>query len=212
MALQLSHQLYFHKEIIVVINSEEIQEQEVEAAFLVPENIRTIRCHSANSLGTCLNEAVRNSNGKYILKIDADDLYFPNYVRDMVAAAVDQSAQVIGKRTVYVYLQEDNQLYLKQPRASDKHTFQTAGGTLCFDRKVLDQVKFRTDLSAGTDLGFHTDCEQHGISVFSADPYNYVYVRRSDKASHTWREDATRLLGPDPIHLGGREEIWRAIA
>ena len=212
MAVQLSQQLYLNKEVLVVINSEDIAEPQVAEAFPAPDEIRIIRCKGDGSLGVCLNEAVQNSNGEYFLKIDADDLYFPNYTRDMVAAAVEQSAGLIGKRAIFVYSEEENRLYLKNPSGSDQQAFQTAGGTLCVNRKVFDRVMFRIDLPTGTDLGFHTDCEQHGIGVFSVDPFNYVYVRRRDRSIHTWREEAEQVLGPNPILLGGRGEIWRAVA
>jgi hypothetical protein len=60
-----------------------------------------------------------------------------------------------------------------------------AGGTLVVDRGRIGDVRF-PDLSVGEDGEFLRRCELAGVSVYSADRFNYIQRRTAD---NTWRID-----------------------
>ncbi len=68
-----------------------------------------------------------------------------------------------------------------------------------FRREILKNVRFQ-NLSLGEDVKFLRDCAKKGYSIYATTPYNYVYIRRKDKSTHTWRVSDQRFLtGSQPV-------------
>lgn len=65
------------------------------------------------NLGTILSTLAQSSTGEYIAKMDDDDYYGPEHLRDLVDAALDTGADVVGRAMNYVYL-EPLQLTVRQ--------------------------------------------------------------------------------------------------
>ena len=58
-----------------------------------------------HTLGTILSTLASQSSGEYIAKMDDDDYYGPEHLRDLVDAALDTGAEVVGRAMNYVYLE-----------------------------------------------------------------------------------------------------------
>jgi len=58
-----------------------------------------------HTLGTILSILASQSSGEYIAKMDDDDYYGPEHLRDLVDAALDTGAEVVGRAMNYVYLE-----------------------------------------------------------------------------------------------------------
>lgn len=68
-----------------------------------------------------------------------------------------------------------------------------------FRRKVLKKVRF-PDLSLCEDVKFLRDCSKKGYTIYATSPYNYVYIRRKNKKTHTWQVgDHVFLNGSQPV-------------
>ena len=57
------------------------------------------------TLGEILTTLCQKSSGEYISKIDDDDYYGPEHLRDLVDTALDTKAEVVGRAMNYVYLE-----------------------------------------------------------------------------------------------------------
>ena len=62
-----------------------------------------------------------------------------------------------------------------------------------FRRSILKKVRF-SDTSLGEDVKFLKDCASHGYSIYATSPYNYVYIRRKNKSTHTWQVDDQKFI------------------
>lgn len=74
-----------------------------------------------------------------------------------------------------------------------------AGRNPLVSKEGSQNVRF-SDLSLGEDVKFLRDCTNKGYAIYATSPYNYVYIRRKDKRTHTWRVGDHRFLkGSQPV-------------
>ena len=141
------------------------------------------------------------------MKFDADDLYMPNYTRDMVNSLERFGADVVFKKSKFRYFEGSDTLFLIQPdwihRAG---TFGdvSGGSAFCARRATLDLIPFDDRLETSEDIAFSCQCFAHGLKAVFVDPFNHVLRRSVDKSRHTWRAD--HLLMPiydaNPLLIG----------
>lgn len=68
-----------------------------------------------------------------------------------------------------------------------------------FRKSIVKDVRF-PDLSLGEDVKFLRSCLKKGYSIFATTPSNYVYIRRKDKSTHTWKVSNKEFLaGCKPV-------------
>lgn len=65
----------------------------------------TSKFKKESTLGEILSSLCKESTGEFIAKIDDDDYYGPEHLRDLVDAAIDTEADVVGRAMNYVYLE-----------------------------------------------------------------------------------------------------------
>lgn len=141
--------------------------------------------------------AVEKARYDYIATFDDDDFYAPHYLTDLMHAFQYTDADIVGKLTYYLYLETKQILAIRNKFQEYKYLDADSfldGGKKIVKRKVYDHVRNR-DVSINEDVYFCQDSMEKGFKIFSADKYNLVYLRRSNKDSHTWKEDDDTLLG-----------------
>lgn len=126
------------------------------------------------------------SNYPYISKFDDDDYYAPNYLTDILNAFKYTEADVVGKLTVYGYLEKNNSLIIRYPNYEHQYVSFVAGSTLTIRKDIFNKLKF-PHVSKGEDTGFLSKCKQKGIKVYSTDRFNHVVIRRPNITSHSWQ-------------------------
>ena len=198
----VNQQLAEAMETVIVINSDALEEAALSRFFMPGRRYRVLRAPEEKNLGHCLNVAAEAAVGDVLLKIDADDLYFPNYVGDAVLGLQTSNADISGKRSSFAYLEASDELYVRFPNHEYSFVEQTFGGTMAIKRALWEAVRFREDTVYGTDLAFFQDSIAHGASVYSADRFNYIYIRYARSDHHTWSADRAAMLGPNPIIVG----------
>lgn len=134
-------------------------------------------------LGLCLNSLIDKANGHYIAKMDDDDIYGPNYLRDQINALRYSGATVVGKQASYLYIEETDELVLRKPWREHITTDLVLGATLVAQRSLFEAIRFQ-ECNRGEDTKFLRDVQKSGGNVYSADRFNYIQVRRN--AIHTW--------------------------
>lgn len=170
------------KELIVVLNHDACDPDTFFAKDKQSENISVYRLPASKSLGACLNFAAAKAKYGFIAKFDDDDYYAPKYLSEGMRTLVRKKGDVTGKHAFYMYLEENNGLYL----ARLPHRKRVAGATLLFRKKVWNRVKF-ANLPAGTDMRFLRHCQNKRFVLVSSSPRNFAAIRRKDQSTHTWK-------------------------
>lgn len=142
------------------------------------------------SLGEVLNGLVGEASGDYVAKMDDDDCYGPDYLRDQVNALRYSGAEVVGKQASYLYLADTDELVLRKPWREHLWTDLVLGATLTGRRETFVDHPFR-ELGRGEDTQFLRDVAAAGGRIYSADRFNYIQVRAAH--GHTWDVEASAL-------------------
>ncbi len=188
-----ARQRHAKKELIIVINSDEIPLSLYQRLANKHRNVQVYRLSEKYSLGACLNYAVKKTKYNYIAKFDDDDYYAPYYLTDSMRAIKRTNADIIGKRAHYMYLRGAKTLILRFPNAENKYVSILPGATLVVKRNVFSNVRF-PNLSIGEDDVFCLRSKKKGYKVYSAEKDNFVAIRRKNSSKHTWVISDKQLL------------------
>lgn len=192
-------QRYQRKELIIIINKDSIDVREWKKKVAMYPDITIYRVAERVSLGQCLNCGISKAKYPLITKFDHDDYYSPYYLKEQVHTLLRTGSAVVGKHACFVYLTASQQLLVRSPLEMNKPVSFIQGGTLLFRRSILKNVRF-SDITLGEDVKFLRDCAEKGYTIYATSPFNYVYIRRKDKNSHTWQVGDQKFLeGGQPI-------------
>lgn len=177
-------QKWVNKELIIVLNNdsmslaewvEQVEDNEAVSVYQLPES---------DSLGACLNFAVKKAKFDYIAKFDDDDYYAPYYLDEAMRVLRQTDADLVGKRSYYMYMIDSKLLMLRHPSREHRWSPRIGGGTIVGKKTVFQTIPFVSQ-KVGTAFSFVKDCHKNGYRVYSSSRYNYTYLRRDNKV-HTW--------------------------
>ena len=137
------------------------------------------------TLGACLNLGVDVAAGDLVAKMDDDNFYGTHYLTDLVRALDYSGADVVGKWAHLVLLEGSGETLLRFGHAEHRFVEQVQGGTLLMRRSLAERIGFE-DLPRSVDTTFLAKVRAAGHTVYAADRFNFVSVRRADTGSHTW--------------------------
>lgn len=193
------NQRYKRKELIIVLNNDRLNIKEWRKKTAGKPRISVHQVPERISLGQCLNCGISIAQYPIIAKFDHDDYYSPYYLREQVRMLKRRRVPIIGKHACLVYLAASRKLIIRSPQEKNKFVSFVQGGTILFRKNILRAVRF-SDLSLDEDVKFLRDSARKGYRIYATTPYNYVYVRRKDKRTHTWRaSDQSFLAGSQPV-------------
>ncbi|MFF2479630.1 glycosyltransferase family 2 protein [Paenibacillus sp. NPDC058071] len=183
------------KELIVIINENDIALLPYKELARQYANVRVFRVDERMNLGACLNYAVARARYHYIAKFDDDDYYSPHYLDEAMFLFSRKKADVIGKRSCYFFFPHRSVLLLRKTTVKPyRRCRRIAGATIMFHKRVFKKVSFSTKVVAGSDVRFVQDCLKKGFKVFTTSSYNFVAYRRENRKSHTWKVSEQKLL------------------
>ena len=144
-----------------------------------------VRADPTATLGACMNLGLDAADGAYVAKMDDDNHYGAHYLGDLLAAFDYTDAQIVGKWAHYVWLRSTGAVVLRH--AASEHTYERRiqGGSMLFDGDLVRQVRF-SDIPRAVDTDILDRAMADGAAVYSADRFNYVSIRGSDRQAHTW--------------------------
>ena len=186
-------QNFKHKELIIVINNDEISIDEINKHINKDLNISIYKLPEARSLGFCLNYGIANSSYNTIAKFDDDDYYGPYYLDESNKAFVREKCYVVGKQKTYYYLEGYKKLLLKKIATENDYTKSIMGSTICFKREVFNTIKFK-DISSREDYYFNSECIKNGYMLYSTSKYNHLVFKHSDINKHTFKSNINILV------------------
>ncbi|WP_353951816.1 glycosyltransferase [Knoellia sp. S7-12] len=162
------------------------------AAELGLEKVTLLSQPATTTLGACLNRLVGAASGEVVAKMDDDDLYGADYLRDQLHALDYSGASVVGKQAHHMWLESLNVTILRFPEREHRFTDLVMGPTIVAWRDVALAHPF-ADVGRGEDTGFLRDVVESGGRVYSADRFNFVQMRHTS-VRHTWEASSAELL------------------
>ncbi|WP_427018388.1 glycosyltransferase family protein [Pseudarthrobacter sp. P1] len=152
------------------------------------------------SLGECLNRCVQAADGDVLTKMDDDDHYGPNYLSDQLFALDYSAADIVGKQAHYMHLQSSGANILRFAHKEHRYTNFVMGPTIMARKESMLANPFPS-LGLGEDTGFLRSAVEAGMSIYSADRFNYFQVRTG--SGHTWQVDDAELLASGDLKFYG---------
>jgi hypothetical protein len=146
------------------------------------------------TLGYCMNFGIDQAPSDYWAKWDDDDVYGPHYLGDLLLQRKYVDFDITGKAAIFNYIEEHDCTYLRNFETRDTPIEQVGGGTLLVRN---EERHFAEGGRGGEDRAFLHLARERGDRIVAADPFNFVQIRRIDRASHTW------ALGAHAIDLSG---------
>ncbi len=187
------------KELIIVLNKDDMDKSKWENRAKLSSNAIVYQLPEKSTLGECLNFAIAKAKYSIIAKFDDDDYYAPQYVRSSMKTLNESKADVVGKRTVYMYFEDEKILAVHKPGRENQFVKQGLKGATLFFKKELCQKIVFPKLNLGEDTYFLRECVKNGYKLFSADKNNFVVIRTSKLGHHTWNLSNQTLLKKSSI-------------
>ncbi len=189
----LRRQTYSHVDYLFVANSDGFSDADLHRIEAEVDSCRAIRMPESATLGECLNRAVGETTGRYFAKFDDDDHYGADYLTDLMLTFPYTGAAVAGKQSYYAHLEGSDRTVLRFPGREFRDAPRVVGGTIVADRAQVGDIRFEA-VPRGTDTLFLEAVRARGLTVFSADRFNFCQVRRADPRAHTWGIDDAEFM------------------
>jgi spore maturation protein CgeB len=204
---QVARQRWRRLQLVLVLHGLDLEpdvvRDKVRAAGI--DDVVVLTADATLPLGQCLNIAIDGADGDLIAKMDDDDIYGEHYLSDLVPAFSYTDADIVGKRACYVQLRAMNATLLSKPEAEHRYGNLVRGGTLVVRGDTLRQLRF-DHVPRGSDTKLLRRAKEQGIRIYSADRFNYVYVRNTDPSAHTFQVNDAELLKQARVEFYGAPE------
>ncbi|MFK5690574.1 glycosyltransferase [Ornithinimicrobium sp. LYQ92] len=197
-------------EVLILLDGFSVSEDEVDLLRALP-NVRSFRLLAGDpeqALGVKLQELVTASTSGFLLRMDDDDYYGPNYVEDLRNAWRFSGADLVGKEASYLFFEARGATYLTIPHREHIYTDFVRGATFAGPRETFERVGYAAR-TQGEDSDFLRRVKEHGGTVYAADRFNFVANRAADKSRHTWGASDLHLAstGVMKFYGDGRDQV-----
>ena len=132
------------------------------------------------------------ASGEWWANMDDDDWYGAEHLTDLVTAAGYSGADLVGKGSEFVYLEDDDLTVRRDLGNSEVESRTLAGGTLLKRAEALRAAHGWRGLSGGVDVALIDDVVAAGGRLWRTHPFGYL-LRRTG-GTHTWRVDDRYFL------------------
>jgi hypothetical protein len=187
-----ARQTYPVKELILILNNTCLNVDNWYKKAQAYDNVKIFQKPECDSVGTCLNYAVKKITYPYVANFDHDDYYGANYLNDFMAIAPLNDAGIFGKKTHHIFFKDQKILALIHPGRENSYVDYIINCTLFAKKEVFQKVQFID--SNVVDEQFGADCNRQGIKIYAIDKYNFAYIRSDDLNLHTYKLDNHQLL------------------
>ncbi|MFC5449392.1 polysaccharide deacetylase family protein [Paenibacillus aestuarii] len=200
------------KELMIILNQSSMDLKKWREKAAPHPDISVYQLSENKTLGECLNFGIKLCKHDIIAKMDDDDYYGPNYLANQLRMMNKMNADVVCKRTVYMFFENKKKIGLHLAN-EDKNTFvKRAGGvkgsTLVIKKYAWERINF-LHVNIGEDFEFIKRCIWQGYNIYVTDENDYVCLRRW-RGNHTWKINNQALIQQSKI-LGDAKSIMEFI-
>ncbi len=133
------------------------------------------------TLGMILTALAKESSGEYVAKMDDDDYYGPEHLRDLLDAAIDTGADVVGRAMNYIYL-EPLQITVRRfspngTQAVELWSDWVCGGTILARRDKAEAAGWFGDGFTAVDRFLLSAITNNGGKIWRTFGAGYIYRR-----------------------------------
>lgn len=191
---QINKQLCVDAQIILITHGFSLEKTEYKKLnSLTDFSISFVECSDDMSFGNCLNKGMEMIEHDYVIKMDDDDYYYPNFIIDIYHGLEYSQDVLVGKNAFFFYLEQFNLVGQRRMTKQYKHVTEVKGNTLMCRTETMKKYGYG-DLSRHVDSDFIQRLKDDGGKVYSIHPYDMCVYRASDKSGHTYQVDDSRFL------------------
>ncbi|MCU1515508.1 MAG: hypothetical protein JWQ75_229 [Pseudarthrobacter sp.] len=191
-------------EVVLVLHGFDRDVPEVKRAIeAYPGRLKVLSVPAPTIFGDVLNAGTALASGDYVTKMDDDDWYGRNHVKDLVHAAIYSGADLVGSQVEFVYL-ESLDITTRRPPAGEQYSDHVAGGTMMLRRDTLNRLGGWRPVHRAVDRCLLQAVQAAGGLVYRTHGQNYLMHRHSaadTHGGHTWNPE-------DSIFLQSVAEQW----
>ena len=158
--------------------------------------------------GASLNMCKMIASGKYIFRVDDDDIYGEKYIYDLILTAKSVNAVFFGKSPSPINFEGDTLIYSKPDeyemilishKLLKNNKFWLGGNSLSASSefyKIVDYNDYQygaADTELQMSIGYFESTGGE-INIAVADKFNLVANRNKDGNGHTWRDTADEII------------------
>ncbi|MET7460001.1 glycosyltransferase [Nonomuraea sp. NPDC005501] len=180
-------------EVVLALHGVPAGHPDVAAAIAAHDGPLTVyEADGRQIFGEVLNEAASRASGSFLLKMDDDDWYGPDFLSDLLLAHSYSGAQVVGTVPEFVYLSSID-VTVHRSQVTEQITSFVAGGTILVERSAFQAVGGFRPLRRSVDTQFQEALQAAGGQIYRTHGLGYV-LRRGPAANHTWQEPIGTFL------------------
>uniref|UniRef100_UPI0013B37AF4 glycosyltransferase n=1 Tax=Nonomuraea lactucae TaxID=2249762 RepID=UPI0013B37AF4 len=190
---QVARQRGARLEVVLALHGVSRDHPEVTAAVAAFDGPLTVyEADGQQIFGEVLNNAAARASGSFLLKMDDDDWYGPDFLSDLLLAHSYSGAQVVGTVPEFVYLASIG-VTVHRSQITEQITSFVAGGTILVERSAFQAVGGFRPLRRSVDTQFQEALQAAGGQIYRTHGLGYI-LRRGPAADHTWREPIGTFL------------------
>jgi spore maturation protein CgeB len=191
-------QTYINKELILIINSNNIDINLFKKEIKPGERISIYQLDQGLTLGYCTNYAIEKCQGEYIAKFDDDDYYSSHYLEDTYNAFIYTDASIIGKNRYFCYIQsKDITVLSRMSNYTEENQYTTKlvlGATLSWKKSINRSGIQFGDKNMGEDTYFLKIARQKGLKVYTTDRFGYLKSKSPKLEDHAWKIEDKEII------------------
>jgi hypothetical protein len=154
------------------------------------------RFDADKTLGTVLSSLAEDTSCEFIAKMDDDDYYGPEHLRDLLDAALDTGAEIVGRAMNYIYLEPLNVTLRKFSRGSmqtvEHYSDWICGGTILVKRTSAQTAGWFGSGSSAVDQFLLSGVTNNGGKIWRTFGAGYIY--RRGFTPHTYVTNYSKYL------------------
>ncbi|MFB4280997.1 MULTISPECIES: glycosyltransferase [unclassified Nonomuraea] len=190
---QVARQRDARLEVILALHGVPKGHPDVAAAIAAYDGPLTVfEADRQDVFGEVLNLAAAKASGSFLLKMDDDDWYGPDFLADLLLAHSYSGAQVVGTVPEFVYLSSID-VTVHRSQVTEQITSFVAGGTILVERSAFQAVGGFRPLRRSVDTQFQEALQAAGGQIYRTHGLGYI-LRRGPAANHTWQEPIGTFL------------------
>jgi hypothetical protein len=148
------------------------------------------------SLGSILSDLAESTKGNYVSKMDDDDYYGPEHLQDLLDAAIDKNADVVGRAMNYVYLEPLDltvrRFGVQGTQAVELWSDWVCGGTILVSRTAGKAAGWFGNGTTAVDRAILSSVTANGGKIWRTFGAGYIY--RRSFTFHTYVTNYSKYL------------------